>query len=63
MSGKPTVATVPPRFIVRLAAMGNLEQLFLHGGVYQICENVIFYFDAILVLSCVRNCPRFDLFQ
>jgi len=39
------------RFIVRLAAMGSLEQLFLHGGVYQICENVIFYFDAILVLS------------
>ena len=51
MSGKPTVATVPPSFTVRLAAtfkLNKVKSIFLRGGVW-ICENEISYCDAILV--------------
>jgi hypothetical protein len=52
MSGKPTVATVPPRAAVRLAAIFKLNKVkstSLRGDAYQICENVISYCDAMLV--------------
>jgi len=45
------VATV----LTKCFKVGSLEQLSLHGRVFRICENAIFYFDVILVLSCVHN--------
>jgi hypothetical protein len=53
MSGKPTVATVPPKCF----KAGNSEQFSLRDDVYQFCENAIFYSDVILVLGRAHNCP------
>jgi hypothetical protein len=52
MSGKPTVATVPPSFTVRLAAIFKLNKAkstSLHGDVCRICENEISHCGEILV--------------
>jgi len=59
MSGKP-VATVPPSFTVRLAAIFKLSKVkstSLRGGVCQICGNEISYSGAILVSSYGRGRP------
>jgi len=60
MSGKPTVATVPPSFTVRLAAVFKLNKVkstSQRGGVCQICGNEISYSGVILVSSYGRGRP------
>ncbi len=58
MSGKPTVATVPPRATARLAViviLNKVKSTFQRGDVYRICENEISYSDAILVSNYGRG--------
>jgi len=54
------VATVPPSFTVRLAAIFNLNKVkstSQHGDVYRIYGNEISYCGEILVSSHGRGCP------